>query len=122
MQGLVVQTAGRRYEDGSLEAFRIRVRELADDRAAHRVPDQRHRLDLTVVEESGRCVRQVVHVEGVDGPPAAAEPGQVRDQGVELVGQPFCCWQQVAAGKAESVQVHHDRGVGRLTAIRGRRR
>ena len=107
-----MQTSGRRDEDGAVDPVRVLAGELADDRAAHRVADERGRLELPVVHE-GRCGGgEVGDVERVEGAAAATEPGEVGDQGVELAGEALGRRHQVPAGEAEAVQVHHHRRVG----------
>jgi hypothetical protein len=63
VQRLVVQPSRRRHEHGALQPFGVEVGELGDDRATHRVPDQRGGVDAAVVEEFGGRVGQVGDVE-----------------------------------------------------------
>src|SRR3954471_12993497 len=76
-----------RDEHGPLEPFGVEVGELADDGAAHRVADERHLLDATVLEERGCRLGELGHVERLTRPTAAPEAGEVGHERPELAGE-----------------------------------
>ena len=117
VQRLVVQPSRRRHEHRALQPLGVQMRELRDDGAAHRVPDQRGGDDAAVVEEGGCRVGQVGDVERPQRVAAASEPGQVGHVGVELGGQPLGRRDQVRAGHPEAVQVQHHPAVERIRRL-----
>lgn len=111
--GAGVQSAGRRHENGALDPVRVKAGELGDDRAAHRVPDERGGVDTAVVEEGSGDMGQVGDVQRTKRVAAASESGQVGDVGLELGGQPCGRRHKVGAGHPEAVQVRHHSAVNR---------
>ena len=64
-----------------------------------------------------RGVREVGHVEAAGRLAAAAEPGEVGHERVEVVGEALGRRQEVPARQAEAVHVHHHRRVGRILRL-----
>jgi hypothetical protein len=71
-----VQSAGGR-QNGALDPVGVKAGELGDDRAAHRVPDERCGIDTAVVEEGSGGMGQVGDVQRTERVAAASESGQV---------------------------------------------
>src|SRR5688500_6269777 len=94
--------------------MRVQVAKLTNHRTAHGVSHQRGLLNALGIQECGSRMCKLGYGERCDGISTASESGQVRHQGMELIGECFGSGQQITAGEPKAMQVHHYRRISRV--------